>query len=350
MHIAQIFNAKIPPDNYGGIERIVFWLSRELIAMGHQVTVMADAASSVQTEIPSIRLIGFPKDARQVDQLLPDDVDVLHYHDAPPLDALPDRPYIVTEHGNRRNFNSYAPNTVFISKSHAANHGAELYVYNGIPLEEYPLSVEKSDFMLYMAKLGWRKKNAKTAIQLSLQSKFPVRMAGGDLWKTREIRGLWMIRMLLNPGIVNGVGSVAGARKLELLQQARILFYAVNWQEPFALAPHEALACGTPVLASPNGALTEYIEDGINGFIVKSYSSALEVLEKLKKLSVKETKEMAIASRASVFTASEMGKSYLQLYENVLRNRYLYDKTLSHKFKFSRPRSVVIRKSIVPFL
>ena len=281
-----------------------------------------------------------------MEKLLPEDVDVLHYHDAPPLDSLPDKPFIVTEHGNRRHFNAYAPNTVFLSTSHAANHGADLYVYDGVSIDEYPLSTVKSDFMLYMAKLGWRKKNAKTAIQLALDSRFPVCMAGGSLWRTPQITGLWMMRALLNPALVNGVGSVDGARKLELLQQARILFYAVNWQEPFALAPHEALACGTPILVSPNGALTEYIEDGVNGFIVKDYRCALEVLKKLKKLSVNQTKEMAIASRASAFTVSAMAKNYIILYERVLKDRYLYDKSLPYSFKFSRPESSIIRKSL----
>ena len=138
------------------------------------------------------------------------------------------------------------------------------------------------------------------------------------------MRGFWMVREPMHRSLLEGVGNVGGSRKLELLQDARLLFYVVGWEEPFGLAPHEALACGTPVLASPYGALAEYIRDGENGFHVSSYRRALQRVREVMGMSADEVAEMSARCRHSAFRIEDCVDGYLDLYERILADRWLY--------------------------
>jgi glycosyltransferase involved in cell wall biosynthesis len=341
MHVVQYIPGITPPPAYGGIERVGFWITRELIKRGHRVTVITSDQSKIAEEVPGVRCVAMPAQERldvipppddwDYRDLIPADADLVHFHSTPQIDALPELPFIVTEHGNRpkvyrdrTRFHGYAPNTVFVSRNHAENHGAELFVYNGIPVEEYPLKTEKSDFMLFMAALGWRVKNAKTAIHLSFDSGMPIVLAGGELRGNRGMRGFWMIRERFNRTRLEAAGDVGGSRKLQLLQDARLLFYVVGWEEPFALAAHEALACGTPVLASPFGALPEYIREGENGFLVSSYREALDRVRETLTMSADQIAGMATRCRRSAFRIERCVDRYLELYQKVLADRWLY--------------------------
>ncbi|MCZ6785688.1 MAG: glycosyltransferase [Planctomycetota bacterium] len=342
MRIVQYCRGVVPPVAYGGIERLVHWLTREFVRQGHAVTVMAPGASEIESAVPGARLVALPEDIREHIALVPKDADVLHSHNHPPV-GLPDVPFIVTEHGNRRRRFDYAPNTVFVSRRHAQTHGGELFVYNGIPLEDYALQERKDPFMVFMAKVAWRAKNAKTAIHLSFDSGTPLKMAGGDPWRSRKMWGLWMLRALYRGDLLDVVGDVGGAEKLELLQKAKLLFFAVNWQEPFGLAPHEALACGTPVLVSPNGALPEYIEDGRNGFVARSYGEAVAKVRRVAAMGADETAELAHRCRESALTMEACARNYLELYERVLHDRYLYPPERAAQLRFKKPRSTIIK-------
>lgn len=125
MNIVQYYPGLIPPPDYGGIERVVYWLTRELVRQGHAVTVIADGRSRIAEAVPGVRLIPIPELCPDYRSLIPRDADIVHLHVIPPLDRLPDCPYLITEHGNRNHFKDYAPNIVFVSKSHAKNHGSK---------------------------------------------------------------------------------------------------------------------------------------------------------------------------------------------------------------------------------
>ena len=340
MHIVQYIPGTTPPPAYGGIERIGFWITRELTKRGHRLTVITNEESTIEEEVPGVRMVRIPTVDRwdvipspgewDYRDLIPADADLVHFHAALPLDSLPETPFLVTEHGIRpkvytdtTRFHGHAPNTVFVSRSHARNHGGEIFVYHGVPLDEYPLRTEKDDFMLFMAALGWRGKNAKTAIHLSFDTGMPIKLAGGDLTKNRRMRGAWMARAPFHKSLLEGVGMVSGQRKLDLLQKARLLFYLVGWEEPFALAPHEALACGTPVLGS-FGALREYIREGENGFIASTYREALARVRQVMTMDPEQLESMARRCRQSAYRIEDCVTGYLELYERVLRDRWLY--------------------------
>src|SRR5688500_7366032 len=112
MHIVQLFAGVLPPAGYGGIERMVYWPAREFSRQGHTVTVIGDPRSRIAEELPDIRFVPLTDDTEDFRRLLPTDADIVHLHEAPPLDRLPDMPYVVTEHGNRSHFTGHAPNTV----------------------------------------------------------------------------------------------------------------------------------------------------------------------------------------------------------------------------------------------
>ena len=227
MHIVQAFPSLIPPPDYGGIQRVVFWLTQELVRRGHQVTVLARPGSTVETAVPGTRLVPWPEDIADYRTLLPDDADVAHFHRPLPVDQLPEMPFVVTEHGNKRGGQLYPPNTVFVSRTHARNHGGEHFVYNGIPKDEFELQTQKDDYMLFMALLKMRSKNAKTMAHLAMDAGVPGKFAGGDLWNTKRIRGFWKWRARKHPGLLESVGLVNGPDKVRLIQNAKMLFYVV---------------------------------------------------------------------------------------------------------------------------
>ena len=346
MHIVHCIPRVIPPPAYGGIERLVFWLIREQVRRGLRVSVMTIDRSTVGDVLPGVCVISFPElrepgripDPEEWDyrDLIPADADVAHFHSIPPPGALPEIPFIVTEQNLRkvsRRFRGFSPNMVFVSRSHAENHGAHTYVYSGVPLEEYPLVATKDDYMLFMAALGWRVKNPKTAIHLAFDTGMPLKLAGGELRGNRKLRGAWMLRAPFYPALLEVLGNVGGDAKLGALQRARLLYYLVGWEEPFALAPHEALACGTPVLATPHGALAEYIRDGQNGYLVRRYRDALEKLERLRGMSPDETAAMANRCRESAFRIEDCADGYMELYERVIRDRWLYPPEQAHRIR-----------------
>lgn len=344
MHILLYHRSVIPPENYGGIERVVYWLARELVRKGHRISVMADRKSRLEQVLPGVRLIPVSRSTEDYRRLVPADVDVIHFHETPPLDRLPGQPFMVTIHGNCRPGERFAPNTVFLSRSHARHHNAPLYVYNGVPKDEYPLETQKDQYFLFLAKLAWRRKNARTAINLSLDAQVPLKLTGGFLWRTPNLWGGWMGRWLLQPAMVSNEGPVDGERKIRLLQKARALFSVVNWQEPFGLAPHEALACGTPVLATPNGALAEYIQDGINGYLVRSYDEAIRALIQVWRLAPQERVALAQRCRETAFSAQATANHYEEYYKKLMKDKFLYPPEQAEKIAFSPPPAVIVGK------
>ena len=335
MNILLVKNSFIPPKNYGGTQRIVYWLAKTLDKLGHRVFLMAHGDSEIFKTSPSIHHIAYPEKDRHIEKHIPDFIDIVHFHQQPKV-ILQKKPCIITMHGNALHGERFLPNTVFLSRKHAECHGARHFVYNGVDPEDYIFSIAKSNYMLYMAMLNWRVKNAPTAMQLALDLKQPLKLAGGQLksaWK------IWSLKRLFNyfkqRPYIEEVGLVGGKVKVDLLTKASILFYIVNWQEPCAVAPQEAFLCGTPVIASSNGVLPEYIKDGENGYIVNTYKEALEVLKSHFSMPPERRAEMAKHCRDSAFTADTMAKSYLSLYEKVIKEKYLYPPRDAEKFSFS---------------
>lgn len=325
MHIVHVCatSLQVPPLGYGGTERLVFWLAREQQKMGLRVTVIAHPDSRVAELLPGVSLLPCDRD-RDALALVPADADVLHLHRVPDDGRTPDRPYLVTEHGLRKSGAVYLQNTVYVSRAHARLHGSSVWVNNGVPVEEYRYAEDKRGYMLFMARMEWPRKNARTAIDLALDARVPLHITGSrPPWRDRRTWGRWILRPQLVRDLIHPHPYVDGESKLALLSEASALFHIVNWHEPFSLVAHEALASGTPIIASPNGALADFVVDGVNGMLVRSYTEALSAVRTFASMGAAARGSYARRCRDTASTASRCAADYVALYQRVIAGQPL---------------------------
>jgi glycosyltransferase involved in cell wall biosynthesis len=243
MHVALYARDRLPVTKYGGTQRIVVYLARGLAAAGHRVTLLAHAGSRVPeasvVEVPALGPHDRPIDLRP---WLPGGAELLLAF--APLALPPELPWIRSLHGNRRPGTRSAPNTLYLSRDHAARHGATAFVYNGIDPAEFRFSPAKGGYDLFLGRLH-RIKGHRWALEGARRAGRRLVLAGG-----------W--RPSLRPS-VRYVGKVGGAGKADLLAQAACLWMPALWDEPFGLTLIEAMVSGTPVLGTRRGALPEVV-------------------------------------------------------------------------------------------
>lgn len=265
-----------PPERYGGMERMVDYLSRGLSFLGHHVQVVAKTKS---TNPFIIATAGDEKDFPEVVSEIIDEFDIVIdlSHDKRIGQTYPEKPqlnvYQVMSVGHR-------VNPVFISygqKRHTRLNGP--VVHYGLRLEDYPVNYRvRDDYLLYMGSII-PEKRVEWAIDVALKMGRPIKIAGPhwepDYWKN-------VITPLLKAEGVDYVGDVGGERKLELLQNAFALIHPVggfNWVEAGAIIAQESNAVGTPVVATTNGCLPEYIRDGENGYMSDTPDGMVEAMK-----------------------------------------------------------------------
>jgi glycosyltransferase involved in cell wall biosynthesis len=328
----------IPPVGYGGTERVVYWLVRAQHQAGLRVSVVAHPSSTIESVLPGVTLIPWDEQ-RTLEQLLPPDCDVLHLHKLVTDPAILARPHLITEHSIRGPDAFQAPNTVFVSQAHAAVHGRKTYVRNGVPVQDYRYSEEKDRFLLFLSRMEWPRKNARTAMDLAVDLKVPLKMSGKYApWVRPKLYGAWARHPLRVARYVERIGYIDGEQKLDLLARAPFLFHAVNWHEPGAIAVLEALASGTPVLVTPNGSLTEFVDDGETGIVVRDYAEALDATRRLLGLSAAERRLWAQRCRERVSRIEDTAEGYLALYRRVIAGEQLAGPDERHP---ARPRPIV---------
>lgn len=288
MKIALLHNSTLPPKTYGGIERIVMSLAKEYQRQGHSVVLYCKDGSQTGFEFKALP-VGYSGEELSSDFFK--DIDFLHSHQ--PLHFEPSIPFLVTIHGNGHEAEKYWPNTNFLSQSHARNHHAKHYIYNGVDLSHYPFVEKKEDFFVFLAKTTWRVKNLKTAIALANDLKFTLQVMGGSGRSTRYVK-------------YNGLTDEN--KKLQLLSKAKALIYPTNWDEPCAAAPLEALACGTPVITTPNGCMPELVKPG-TGFVCSTYQGMKDAVENIDQISQKNCRQ----SVEKFFSLERMAQDYLNM-------------------------------------
>lgn len=297
MHVVQFQHTRVPVEKYGGAQRIVVWLAQGLAELGHEVTLLAGPGSRV----PGIRVVEIAAEQvrrpgfdiyRHVDR----PVDIMHYHG--PVEHPPDVPYVATLHGNMGTGRAAPGYMICVSENHAERHGTDAFVYNGVRLDEYEYRPEKSDFDLFLARLhsskGWR-----TAVRAAKAERFRLVVAGG--WRPSFSR--W----------VKFAGEVGGAEKRELLAGARCLWMPVEWDDPCPVNVLEALASGTPVLATPRGSLPALVERDGGGI-----GANLAELIALRRRLADFTPQAARRRAERCFSHLRMARDYLRMYEHLL--------------------------------
>jgi glycosyltransferase involved in cell wall biosynthesis len=247
MHVALYIRDRLPVAKYGGTQRVAVYLARGLADAGHQVTLLAQAGTRVReasvVELPPAPEGMPPPDLRR---WMPPGVDLLLAYS--PVAATLDVPWIRSLHGNRKPGTVSAPNTLYLSRDHAARHGGVAFVYNGIDVAEFRFETRKADYDLFLGRLH-QVKGYRWALEGARRTGRRLVLAGG--WRPSLRRG------------VRYVGEVGGERKAALLANAACLWMPALWDEPFGLTLVEAMASGTPVLGTRRGALPEIVSPDV---------------------------------------------------------------------------------------
>lgn len=241
-------------------------------------------------------------------------MDVVHLHAGL---AMPENvPACQTIHGNCRERTVFHPNSIFVSKNHANNHGAQAFVHNGLDARDYPeidFETQRESFV-FLAKAAWRVKNLKGAIQVAKRADAPLEVLGGT-----RLNFKMGFRFTLSPN-VHFHGMVGDQEKAFFLNRARGLIFPVLWPEPFGIALIEALYYGVPVFGTPYGSLPEII------------SSEVGVLSDSASVLAESAKDWSRFDRRAIhgywrkhFTAEMMAKKYLEYYALILSGQNLHE-------------------------
>ena len=303
MRVALVSNLRVPPRGYGGIERVVWWLARELTRGGHAVTLLVARDSSCSFA----RVLPF-EERSDVRAQIPGDVDLVHFHNLP-RGATSPVPHLVTMHGNTTSTEPLDRNTVFLSRDHAARFGSRAWVHNGLDPEDCgaPDLGRPRRYAHFLGNAAWRVKNVRGAIAVSRAAGRALHVLGG-----RRLNFRMGFRLTLDPR-VRFHGTVDGARKAELLNGSTGLVFPVRWAEPFGLAVIESLYFGCPVFATPHGALAELVAPEV-GVLSTSAAVLAEALRHAGSFPPRTCHEFAMER----YSARTMAERYLELYARVL--------------------------------
>jgi glycosyltransferase involved in cell wall biosynthesis len=329
----------VPPKGYGGIEWVVSLIADGLAEAGHEVTLFATGDSRTSARLEYL-FEEAPGPERINDVILDathtlfalrdvrDRFDVLHVHS--PFSALAAAietgvPTVHTLHGSftdemKRLYGLVGERAWFVAISEAQRRFEPSLryagvVYNGIDLELYPLREDKDDFVLFLGRAapekGWLRA-IETAERAGERLVSVVKIAHETEHEEWEKR----IRPAL-PSDGEVFGEVDHETKLDLLRRAKAVLFPIDWPEPFGLVMTEAMACGTPVIATPRGSVPEIVEDGVTGWIVDVDRYAEEATERLSRLSDIDPK--ACRDRVEErFSKASMVDGYVRVFEHVL--------------------------------
>ncbi len=342
MRIAQIapLYEAVPPKFYGGTERVVSYLTEELVALGHEVTLFAsgdsETAANLEAAWPrALRLDPAIRDPIAPHALLMERVmrragefDVLHFHNEYLPFSLFSRqptPWLNTLHGRLDMIEYQGIFDVFsqvplVSISDSQRRPLPQANFVGTVLHGLPenLLTPRPATPGYLAFLGRisPEKRPDRAIRIARAAGIPLKIAAKVDNADREYFETVIKPMLDGPG-VELIGEINEAQKPDFLSGAIALLMPIDWPEPFGLVMIEAMACGTPVIAVNRGSVPEVIDDGISGFIVEDETGAIGAVERLGELDRKRVR----AQFERRFTAKRMALDYLALYRAIAEPR-----------------------------
>ncbi|MFN3402860.1 MAG: glycosyltransferase family 4 protein [Cytophagaceae bacterium] len=339
MRIAQVspLFESVPPKLYGGTERIVSYLTEELVKRGHEVTLFASGDSQTSARLVSPWCCALRLHKECLDQVVHhftmmemvqmeiENFDIVHYHIDYlhfPLSSRSRKPNISTVHGRLDIpdlvplYNQYKGIPLvsisnFQQKPFPDNNWVG-NVYHGLPQNLYNANYNNGKYLAFVGRFS-RDKRPDRAIELAIRTGIPIKLAAkiGD----QDIEYYEsVVKPLLNHPLVEFVGEIGESEKNEFLGNALALVFLIDWPEPFGLVMIEAMACGTPVVAWRNGSVPEVIDDGVSGIVVDSMDEAIHamnVIGELDRRKVRETFEMR-------FSVEKMTDSYLQLYQKMI--------------------------------
>jgi len=340
LRIAQVapLHESVPPRLYGGTERVVSFLTEELVAKGHEVTLFASGDSQT-----SARLIpGCPKSLRlnqynvadhlahhfvMLEEVLEraDEFDIIHYHVDYmhyPLSKMAGIRHITTLHGRLDSpdlvplYRKYKDMPV-VSISEYQRKPLNWVnwvgnVYHGLPTSLLKQGDGGGKYLAFLGRIS-PEKRVDRAIEIASRLHMPLKVAakvdGQDVAYYES-----EIKQLLNGPNIEFVGEITEQQKGDFLGNAYAYLFPIDWPEPFGLTMIEAMACGTPTIAFKCGSVPEVIAHGISGFVVEDMDGAVDATEKARSLDRRVVRRDFEAR----FSASRMAQDYVKLYESML--------------------------------
>jgi glycosyltransferase involved in cell wall biosynthesis len=341
MRIAQIapLIESVPPKHYGGTERIVSYLTEELVRAGHDVTLFASGDSVTKARLVascerSLRKNERCKDPVAREVLLIDHVlehvnefDVIHFHTGYlhfPVCRYLSVPHVTTLHG-RLDIPDLVPvfdrfrNEPLISISNAQRqplpwaHWQET-IYHGLPKDLLEFRPNQGDYLAFLGRIS-PEKRVDRAIEIAKRASMPLKIAA----KVDRVDRRYFkrdIEPLVNQSHVEWVGEISDQQKNDFLGNAYALLFPIDWPEPFGLVMIEALACGTPVIAYDRGSVPEVMDDGVTGFVVQNLDEAVKAVSRVGDLSRAHCRE--VFERR--FSASRMASDYVAVYKDLIES------------------------------
>lgn len=289
----------IPPRTYGGTQRDIWAEAKELDALGHDVVFLVRAGSTC----PFAEILDHDP-TKTLDEQLPGDVDVVHYHGN--LREPIGKPNLTTVHGNGQPGEVFGMNSVFVSRDHARRHGSTRFVYNGLDFDALgsPELGKAREGLLFLAKASRSVKNLKGSKTVAALADKRLHVVGG--------RGLSVT------GRVAYYGMIGGERKNRIINEREALLFPVLWDEPLGLAVLESLYFGLPVFGTPYGSLPELISSE-RGYLSVSVSELGRAARDAGGYDRRRCHEFVCDN----FSARAMTMEYLRLFEEVMAGRSL---------------------------
>ncbi len=339
MRIAQVspLYESVPPRLYGGTERVVHWLTEELVRLGHDVTLFASGDSQTTARLmpPCERALRLDScidplayHILMLDMVFAERFDIVHFHIDYmhfPLSRCSGISHITTLHG-RLDMPELVPlyrmfrDMPVISISNAQRQplpwaGWEATVYHGMPIDLNTFREHPDDYLVFLGRIS-PEKRPDLAIEIAVRAGRRLKIAAKVDKVDREYFEAQIRPLLSRPG-VEYVGEVGQVQKNELLGGAAALLFPIDWPEPFGLVMIEAMACGTPVIAFARGSVPEIIEDGVTGFLVHGVEDAVLAVERIGRISRRTCRE----TFERRFSSSRMAHDYLRVYQRLAAAR-----------------------------
>ena len=339
MRIAQVapLSESVPPRFYGGTERVVSWLTEELIQLGHEVTLFASGDSVTNATLVPVCKQALRLDPSCVDPLAyhalmieevfsrDTDFDLIHFHIDHLHLSLSKRslvPSLTTMHG-RLDLPDLVPlfkrfrDRPVVSISDRQREPLPWLnwvgtVPHGLPADSLSLHSGAGGYLAFLGRVA-PEKGLDQAIEISRRAGIPLKIAAKIDRADREYY-IQKIKPILSSPLIEFVGEIGNLEKDEFLGNASALLFPIQWPEPFGLVMIEAMACGTPVIAYPFGSVPEVIRDGVNGYLVSGIDEAVRAIGRLANLD-----RHAIRRHFELnFTADRMAARYLGIYQSLI--------------------------------
>jgi glycosyltransferase involved in cell wall biosynthesis len=334
----------VPAPAYGGIEEVVRLLCAGLVARGHDVTLFAPPGSSSDARVVTLLDESHPDEIEKaqyeadhvarafgaIDQAAErgEPFDVVHDHVGHTALAMADRlsaPLVHTLHGPFtddacRFYAEHGHKACIVGISRAQlesgpeEMGGGRVVHNPIDTSEWPFSADKDDYVLWIGRMS-PDKGPHRAIAAAREAGVRLLLAGPvqtgqDEFFAEEVE----------PALGDGaeyVGEADADHKRELYLRARALVMPIRWPEPFGLVMVEALACGTPVIAFPEGSVPEVVRDGVTGFVVDDEHAMADAIGRVGELDPEDCRRDC----EERFGVEAVVRGYEEVYREAVRRK-----------------------------